>query len=497
MSDNEEMPIDDEVATLSDDSMRSSDEEPEWSDEEAGGQPPDPRTVQIRALHAVREAHLADCERFFAEIEDDEKFQALTTSDLRIRRTRLQKYFEKFEASNIDYCRVSPLASNGLFIAMEARFMRVMSKIEDKLQCREPDGEAQERFTQAMSFANSTMLPGGRPAFHVEMARPPQIGKFDGTPRDWPAFRDLFIAEVHDREFNAVNKLQYLKEACVGQAAETLGPWAPTASNYQVAWDVLVKAYDDTYHVIHGVLGKMFSTPAAENESFSVLRTAADSINNTIRQLDTMITKESALEQMFIHFWRAQLPGSTLDSWEQYRNRKLRGGVPSLEAFRDFLDVRAKGRQEYAGQPSKVVKEASPPERKSKSDSKSSRFKPYDKKSQSNVGSSNPFRKEESSSGPRPGFGPPVQCVMPSCNELHYLGQCTAFRSLPLVGRLDVIKQSRLCRCCLLPGHMATACERSGCSKCPEEKAKHHYRLCAKTAINPKVPAIKSSAEQN
>lgn len=80
------------------------------------------------------------------------------------------------------------------------------------------------------------------------------------------------------------------------------------------------------------------------------------------------------------------------------------------------------------------------------------------------------------------GFGPPPTCLMPKCTKTHYLGQCSEFAKLNFAGKLEVVREHRLCRCCLMTGHMAITCKRSGCNKCPEAKIRHHFRLCAKSA---------------
>lgn len=79
------------------------------------------------------------------------------------------------------------------------------------------------------------MYQGLPPVIRVEQARPPQIGTFSGNPADWPAFRDLFIAEVHNKDFEPVTKLLYLQKACIERAATKLGPWQPVGDSYQAA----------------------------------------------------------------------------------------------------------------------------------------------------------------------------------------------------------------------------------------------------------------------
>lgn len=89
----------------------------------------------------------------------------------------------------------------------------------------EYDDLEQSGFPRGHVNANLTVYPNTPQIKRVETALPPQIGEFDGNPANWPSFRDLFITEVHNKELDPVSKLRYLQTACVGRAAETLGPW--------------------------------------------------------------------------------------------------------------------------------------------------------------------------------------------------------------------------------------------------------------------------------
>lgn len=172
----------------------------------------------------------------------------------------------------------------------------------------------------------------------IRMERPPEVGSFDGNPADWPAFRDLFVAEVHNRDnIDPVSKLIYLQRALTGAAAKTLGPWKPTSENYAPAWKVMLEAYNDDYHVIHGILGKMFAVQKQERESHGALRTILDSLHGGRRQLETLADSTELLEQVWIHVSKQRLPRSTLGSWEQYRNNMGGNKIPSLKEFMDFF----------------------------------------------------------------------------------------------------------------------------------------------------------------
>lgn len=430
-------------------------------------------------LHDLRELHLDALHRFQEEIDEDDRFEEFTAAELKVRSERMKDHFESMEKAHILYRQCCILSSDCIYIDAEREYLRVMAKIETRI--KQLDREEAVRYGPR---ANSTMDALEQSVIRLEPPRKPQIGKFNGEPADWPAFRDLFLAEVHNRQYDPVTKLLYLREACVGAAADTLGPWQPTAANYQLAWDSMLAAYDDEYHVIHGILGKMHETKKHEEESHASLRAILDSVNSGTRQLQAITTPAVLADQIWIHFAKQRLPNSTLDAWEQYRNRERTTALPTLDEFKQFLDLKSKARREFESK-STIVQTATNKLRQQQSDVSAkgnpfgNRPKPYDR----------PKKESGSTKNDSHGFDPPSACIMSGCDLTHYLGQCMVYRKLTYDERQQIVKDHRLCRCCLTEGHMTNTCQRLGCRECPEIKIKHHWLLCAK--------ANRSSASAN
>lgn len=122
----------------------------------------------------------------------------------------------------------------------------------------------------------------------IETPRAPEVGTFDGTPAKWPAFRDLFIAEIHNKELEPVVKLVYLQKACIEQAKEILGNWQTTNENYLEAWDHIQKKFGDIYHIKQGILNEIFKLEVLERESYRGLRHILDTTSSCLRQLKVM-----------------------------------------------------------------------------------------------------------------------------------------------------------------------------------------------------------------
>lgn len=315
-------------------------------------------------LYAIRELHIGTLTRALRQISNVNAFGGMTIGQLRVNKERIQSHFDSMEKAHVLYRRECLLSSDDLYRRLEARSVKALAKIEDRLEeltrnvrtsrmqgSSSPIANEENRSGMRGSFcANLSMEGPGQPIIRVETAREPRIGKFNGDPADWPIFRDLFLTEVHNKGYDPVAKLLYLQAACTDDAAAVLGPWPPTADNYAPAWEVMMKKYNDNYHVIHGIFKRMFATPRQDSEDH--------------KSLETVAPQPILWDQICIHFARQRLPRSTLDAWEQFRNRKEKNGMPTLEEFKEFLDSKARGRSEREDDP--TVTSNSPASGKSK-----------------------------------------------------------------------------------------------------------------------------------
>lgn len=465
-------------------------------------------SMQREELARTREQHQGSLERMFEKISNEETFGMLSSAELRVYQERLNRHFDLFEETDLEYRRQCILITNELFTEIERQYMAAMAKINDRL-------------TEQNSFAQiSSSTPARGPevslptVIKVEAVREPQIGTFNGNAADWPSFRDLFIAEVHNKPIEAVNKLLYLQKACVEKAAATLGPWRPTSENYAIAWDILKNVYDDNYHVIHGILGRMHSVPKQGQETHDALRAIVDSLNSGTRQLETIASPEVLWDQVWIHHAKQRLPKSTLDSWEQYRNRDGNTMLPRLEEFKRFLEVKAKGRREYEtgdqnarSEPRQEVEKFSQAKfsqerpgreqfrrerlsRDYRNQTENRRYpnfrpQPYGRSDRySQHRPSQAYEKAPQNNNTERALVEPDRCPMDGCVQKHPVFMCEKFKAAGLEDRWNVVKKNRLCRCCLKPGHGAATCTYATCGQCPDDTNKHNFRLCKKAKHN-------------
>lgn len=275
------------------------------------------------------------------EIEDDEKFKALSEIELTVRLKAIELSYKQLRTRHL---RVAGVAEDhddrrdaaGWLLPIENIYLKVTAKIEAELRqigtAKEPTGAVQ---------ATAAAVSAGGSLVRVETVRQPEIGEFDGSPAAWPAFRDLFQAEVHERELNDVTKLLYLQKACVGRARAALGTWRPLATNYASAWQTLERKYDDSYRIKQALISELFQISQCTEETFDGLRKIIDVATSVLRQLECMGEPTEQWDMIMIHVLSARIPYKTLDAWEQ---RRSVDEEPTLDKFLEFLEGKARGK---------------------------------------------------------------------------------------------------------------------------------------------------------
>lgn len=343
----------------------------------------------------------------------------------------------------------------------EKLYIEMYVCIEDQLVALQPPAPA----------APAHVAPAEQQVICVEARKDPRVGTFNGTPQDWLSFRDLFMAEVVNRQdIPAVNKLRYLQEACIQKAADALGPWERTEQNFEPAWKMLQERYDDEFPIRQGLVQKIFALPATHTESFDGLSHAINVVQGALRQLNAMNVPTADWDPVIIHILTQRLPPLTMDTFEQ---RRATGDIPTLKALLDFVQGRARGRM-YIDQT----------EDTQAIDGKSASTEQRSAAAQASQGKNRPFKKARNDNGGKPlqernhpvtASGTNTYPPCKKCQGSHALYRCPEFLAIAQKKRAELIDLWGHCRNCMRQ-HAAGACLLSGCSRCPGEM--HNQVLC-------------------
>lgn len=357
------------------------------------------------------------------------------------------------EAADAEEDRVDAAA---WLLPIENIFLRSTTKIEEELQRIKEARELVE------ATKNAAALPAAGQVLRLETLRQPEIGEFDGSPAAWPAFRDLFKAEVHERELNSVTKLLYLQKACVGKAKSALGMWKPVADNYNSAWRTLERKYDDNYRIKQALIDELFRMSRCAEETFDGLRKIIDTTTSVLRQLESMGEPVEHWDMLMINILTTRIPYNTLDAWEQ---RRSVDSEPTLDKFLEFLEGKARGKISTThGQNERERKREFKPNYHNQQRHPASEVS--DKKMRTN---------NEQNVPPRP--------TCKQCDGNHALFRCPTLLAKTIDQRIQFIQQNGLCSNCLRahPG----SCFYSGCPRCNGDK--HNSIICKKIPPGPTV----------
>lgn len=441
---------------------------------------------QKRAWLRARSEARKDIREIREYVVESDNLEAVAPGSLERRRGLLEMAYQEFQKATKQLTTGRSVERRVKIDADTAKVKRWYITTGDRLD-EAIRSSARELFEQPA--AHSTQMPTIsetiRPeVIRVETQRVPELLEFDGNPLNWPAFRDRFAAEVHDRDhIEPVMKLMYLQKMCVGEARGILGQWQTRAENYEPAWKLLQEKFDDPYQLEQALVSRMLTMRAAREETRPALRALIDTVTDTTRQLQAIGVDVQSWDPMVIGMLIRLLPARVKDVWEQRRD-VLR--PPSLRDLLSFLEARARGKL-YTDGGRPVVPEMAQGEQ-----ADSGRFqRSFNRGGPSFHRNGPPFNHAGSNSnrngssfnrgGPPRGPDRPYITKCNMCKGNHPLFRCPTMLNASIDDRWRMVKNLRLCTACLKQHE--GQCNRT-CFRC---NGRHDRVLCSapNNVINP------------
>lgn len=303
------------------------------------------------------------------------------------------------------------------------------------------------------------------------------IPTFDGNYESWPKFKAIFQDLMANSADSDAIKLYHLDKSLVGAATGVLDENIISAGDYQQAWTVLTERYENQRVIVESHIRGLLHVKKMSSESHQELRNL---LNECTRHVEGLrFLKHDIIgisEQIIVYVLTNALDKATRKAWEATQRR---GELPRYEPTITFLKNRCQILENCeSATPDSTV--TTPHGTKSKLTSALPRM-PFQKShtastsSATSVGSTSP---EES-------------CDI--CNGEHLNFQCTVFKKLPAMQRLEKVRAANLCFNCLRKGHRSSSCQSSNtCRKCQK---RHHTLLHEDPADKDKVKLEVSSTE--
>ncbi|XP_055714187.1 uncharacterized protein LOC129808438 [Phlebotomus papatasi] len=166
---------------------------------------------------------------------------------------------------------------------------------------------------------------------------PIKLPMFSGSYADWHSFKNLFISSVgNDRTLSKSQKMHYLLTSTSGDAYGLFKNLEITDSNFDIAWERLVKRYEDKMMIITSHFERFLKQPQITKPDAVALRQLQASTTQCLEATDALNVKER--DPWLIHLTLKHLDSQTQEAWSE----KQPDGVPTWKDFDDFLNKRCR-----------------------------------------------------------------------------------------------------------------------------------------------------------
>ncbi|XP_055590966.1 uncharacterized protein LOC129743049 [Uranotaenia lowii] len=380
------------------------------------------------------------------DFEDIRKFisiigETTTCSQVKVRLERLDDLWERFSDTIIEVKTHEDFVAEDFNFSKERQdasdfYYEAKAVLMDKLK------ELQEPFVDSVDRLNDSA------AHHtLDHVRLPQIKlqTFSGNIDEWMSFRDLYTSLIHWKtDLPDVEKFHYLKGCLQGEPKSLVDSLQITRANYQVAWDLLVKRYNNSKLLKKKQIQALFRLPQLTKESPSELHSLVEDFQKAVQILDQAVQSADYKDLLLIHLLTSRLDPVTRRSWEEHSASEEQETISQLM---DFLQKRV------------TVLESLPVK---SADTKFAQQHPSKFRL--------PFVKTSYGSFQTSGSNCPM------CSGGHFLYECAEFKKLNATERDSVLLKQELCRNCLRAGHQSRECKsKFSCRNC---KGRHHTLVC-------------------
>ncbi|XP_024885139.1 uncharacterized protein LOC112463171, partial [Temnothorax curvispinosus] len=288
---------------------------------------------------------------------------------------------------------------------------------------------------------------------------------FDGNPEQWLQFRDSFQGLIETNvNLSDIQRMYYLRSSLKGRAAEVIQALESSAANYEIAWTLLKKRFEDKTAIASRHLQLLLDIPVIQKESGGQLRKTLDSMLRHIRAIEQL--GANTWDAVVIHLLTSKLDSMTRREWRAHAKERENLTVGTLT---DFLEDRC-----LILEPENIKPETNKTQSAARSEGRAS--SQPNKATQSNSFANTSDEKQASR-----------KCAY--CKEeSHLIYSCHKFRDLGVPKRQSVVNELKLCRNCLRSNHIAANCMSTHCRKC---EGKHN------TLLHPNDQSVEANNQSN
>ncbi|KAL4154334.1 hypothetical protein QTP88_000213 [Uroleucon formosanum] len=304
----------------------------------------------------------------------------------------------------------------------ENNYYTLKSVMEELVAKQTDDNLTNVASTSHLSVGDSVRLPTIQPPV------------FNGKLEDWSSFIDTFNALFHNNTaLNDVQRLHYLKTSVSGTASDIIKNFSITSENYKVAYDELVRQYENKGLTIQSHIRALLQSPKVNTASTVELRNLHHHVSSHVRALKALGQPVQFWDAWLVTLICGQLDATTAGEWQLRQDTKE---LPTYASIELFLSKRVSAYE--AG----MISNCS-----------------TDKPSKSKLSNQN-----NKSFFTRSSDVKVTKC--PLCSAPHKLYSCDKFNKLTIHDRRQTVAKLSLCYNCLNAGHRVESCYFPNCPKC-------------------------------
>ena len=272
--------------------------------------PADTEARQLRTLHLIKQ--------FCANSIDKIGVEKRTIMHFNNRLTLLEEYWLKFTVDDallapygIDFKDKEYLKKDSFFEG-EAAYIGTKTDLQEEVISLA--GGVTGAPIGTVGQTTSTQVCSVPP--HMNPTTPKiQIPEFDGTQEHWDRWKDLFTAVVINAKLSDAIKLQHSLNAVHGPAKVALGGISVATSKFQVAWDKLLRRYDNPKHKLFNYLEAFVDLPQVSHSSASDLSLLVDRAEEIVERLKDLKCPIDPYDVWFVHLIERKLDEKTRLGW--------------------------------------------------------------------------------------------------------------------------------------------------------------------------------------
>lgn len=164
------------------------------------------------------------------------------------------------------------------------------------------------------------------------------LPSFSGTYEEWYPFHDMFHSLIHrDLSITEIQKFHYLKSSLKGEAAEIIQSLEVSSENYNEAWQMLNRRYDNKRLIIQKHIKALFELQSISKENHTGLRHLVDGVLKHLRALKAIGRPTQAWDDLIIYLITGKLDHTTNKEWE---NSITEADILTTQHLIDFLEHR-------------------------------------------------------------------------------------------------------------------------------------------------------------